>query len=340
MKETLFELSKKTLTFPNFQREIVDTTALRDVRWIYSETFIYSSFTPSNLLFLHIKNGNTDRNKKIIIRGEIMNKQHLIALDLDGTLLTDNKIISPRTKNTIAKAKEQGHIVVISTGRPFRASYDYYKELSLNTPIVNFNGAYVHHPLDSSWGTHHSPLELSTAQEIVRACFDFGVKNVYAEVIDDVYVREIDEDKKHIFEFGSPKIFTGDLLNILNDHPTCLLIDAHDEHSAAIRQHLTDMHAEVIDHRKWGAPWPIIEIVKSGLNKAVGLQKISSHYNIPKERIIAFGDEDNDFEMIEFAGHGIAMGNAIPELKSLANHTTLTNEEDGIALYLEEVLGL
>lgn len=195
MKETLFELSKKILTFPNFQREIVDTTALRDVRWIYSETFIYSSFTQSNLLFLHIKNGNTDRIKKFIIRGEIMNKQHLIALDLDGTLLTDNKIISPRTKNTIAKAKEQGHIVVISTGRPFRASYDYYKELSLNTPIVNFNGAYVHHPLDSSWGTHHSPLELSTAQEIVRACFDFGVKNVYAEVIDDVYVREIDEDK-------------------------------------------------------------------------------------------------------------------------------------------------
>ena len=105
-----------------------------------------------------------------------MNKQHLIALDLDGTLLTDNKIISTRTKHTIAKAKEQGHVVVISTGRPFRASYDYYKELGLNTPIVNFNGAYVHHPLDSNWGIHHSPLELATAQEIVRACFDFGVK--------------------------------------------------------------------------------------------------------------------------------------------------------------------
>nr|MBT2176074.1 hypothetical protein [Streptococcus mitis] len=84
--------------------------------------------------------------------------------------------------------------------------------------------------LDSKWGTHHSPLELATAQEIVRACFDFGVKNIYAEVMDDVYVREIDEDKKHIFEFGSPNIFTGDLLNTLNDHPTCLLIDAHDEH--------------------------------------------------------------------------------------------------------------
>lgn len=91
-----------------------------------------------------------------------MNKQHLIALDLDGTLLTDNKIISTRTKHTIAKAKEQGHIVVISTGRPFRASYDYYKELDLNTPIVNFNGAYVHHPLDSNW--EHITLLLSQQQ--------------------------------------------------------------------------------------------------------------------------------------------------------------------------------
>lgn len=55
MKETLFELSKKMLTFPNFQREIVDTTALRDVRWIYSEIPIYGGITQFNLLFLHIK---------------------------------------------------------------------------------------------------------------------------------------------------------------------------------------------------------------------------------------------------------------------------------------------
>lgn len=66
MKETLFELSKKMLTFLNFQREIVDTIVLRDVRWIYSETSIYGGLTQSNLLFLHIKNGNTDRNKKLL----------------------------------------------------------------------------------------------------------------------------------------------------------------------------------------------------------------------------------------------------------------------------------
>ncbi|MFD3447320.1 Cof-type HAD-IIB family hydrolase [Microbacteriaceae bacterium 4G12] len=269
-----------------------------------------------------------------------MPNPHLIALDLDGTLLKDDKTISLRTKKTLQKAKEEGHIVVISTGRPFRASHVYYNELQLNTPIVNFNGAYVHHPLDASWGTYHTPLELSIAKDIVNACANFGVKNVYAEVIDDVYVRYLDEGMKHIFQFGSPKIYTGDLLHILQDNPTCLLIDATEREVESIRKHLTDVHAEVVDHRKWAAPWHIIEIVRSGMNKAVGLQKIADHYGIAQEHIIAFGDEDNDFEMIEYAGHGIAMGNAIDDLKSRANHVTLSNEEDGIAIYLEKLLDL
>ncbi|HLT56180.1 MAG TPA: HAD hydrolase family protein, partial [Bacillota bacterium] len=74
--------------------------------------------------------------------------------------------------------------------------------------------------------------------------------------------------------------------------------------------------------------------------KAVGLKKVAQHYNIPKERIIAFGDEDNDMEMIDFAGVGVAMGNAIEPLKNIANHVTKTNEEDGIAEFLEEYLQL
>ncbi|UOY92127.1 Cof-type HAD-IIB family hydrolase [Ectobacillus sp. JY-23] len=269
-----------------------------------------------------------------------MRNQHLIAVDLDGTLLKDNKTISARTKIALQKARAQGHLVAISTGRPYRASSLYYQELQLDTPIVNFNGAYVHHPLDTSWGSYHTPLELQTAKAIVEACASFGIKNIYAEVIDDVYVKQIDEGMKHIFQFGSPKVYTGDLLHILNHDPTCLLIDADEHMVEEIRAHLTDVHAEVIDHRRWAAPWHIIEIVKTGMNKAVGLKMLTDYYNISPEHVIAFGDEDNDFEMIEFAGRGVAMGNAIDELKSLANDVTLTNEEDGIALYLEDLFGL
>lgn len=269
-----------------------------------------------------------------------MTKKHLIAIDLDGTLLTDEKTISERTKTTIQTAKDLGHEVVIATGRPFRASIQYYKELELATPIVNFNGAYVHHPINKGWGSYHTPLDLNTAHTIIDAAENFKVKNILAEVIDDVYLHRHDDTIREIFSMGNPQIKTGNLLELLRDDPTSVLIHPDDDTVDTIREHLSDAHAEVIDHRKWGAPWNVIEIVKSGLNKAVGLKKVSDYYQIPKERIIAFGDEDNDLEMIDYAGHGVAMGNAIDELKSVSKHVTKTNNEDGIALYLEDLLGI
>ncbi|WP_088103559.1 Cof-type HAD-IIB family hydrolase [Halalkalibacter urbisdiaboli] len=265
---------------------------------------------------------------------------YLIALDLDGTLLTDNKTISNRTKETISKARQAGHIVVISTGRPYRASIQYYQELNLNTAIVNFNGAFVHHPFDSSFGTHHTPLDLKTAKTIIETCEAFQVSNIMVEVIDDFYLRYFDEVFVDAFTAGQTPVEHGNLLHILKDDPTCVLIHPQDHHVKELRQLLVDAHASVIDQRIWGAPWNVIEVIKAGMNKAVGLKKVADFYGIPRERIIAFGDEDNDFEMIEYAGQGVAMGNGIAELKTLANAVTKTNEEDGISIYLEEALNL
>lgn len=270
-----------------------------------------------------------------------MTQTYLIVLDLDGTLLTDHKYISDRTKKTIKKVKNLGHKVMIATGRPYRASKFYYQELQLDTPIVNFNGAYVHHPLDPSWGYDHSPMDLSTAQKIIKTCEqDFHIHNVLAEVIDEVYVHVYDEAIMEIVSIGNPITQTGDLSKSLSKDPTSLLIHPNENHAHIIREHLSNEFGHLIDHRKWGAPWHVIEIVKAGLNKAEGIKKVADYYDIPKEHIIAFGDEDNDFEMIEFAGHGIAMNNAIDELKSRANDITKTNEEDGVAVYLENMFNI
>jgi len=271
---------------------------------------------------------------------ETMTEKHLIALDLDGTLLTDDKVISEKTKAVLMKAKEHGHVVMISTGRPFRSSEPYYHELMLDTPIVNFNGAFVHHPLNSSWGIYHSPLDVKVAKDIVEACRSFTFHNIIAEIMDDVYFHYHDEKLLDIFSFGNPKITSGDLAEYLEDSPTAMLIHTDEEHVKTIRRHLSDVHAEVIDHRRWADPWHVIEIVKSGINKAVGVKRVADYFGIPSERVIAFGDEDNDLEMIEFAGRGVAMGNAISQLKTLANEITLSNEEDGIGVYLEETLNL
>ncbi|MUV36536.1 5-amino-6-(5-phospho-D-ribitylamino)uracil phosphatase [Lentibacillus sp. JNUCC-1] len=269
-------------------------------------------------------------------------KQHIIALDLDGTFLTDDKNISIKNQTVAQKAIDAGHIVVIATGRPHRASIDYYNMLQLNTPMVNFNGALIHHPRDKKWDALHNPMPVRTARAVVEAANDFNVRNIIAEVQDHVYLDRSDEAVMNIFkQTRQDSPFTiGSLKNNLNTDPTSLLIHPREDHINRLRAHLDDFHAEVIEHRKWGAPWNIIEIVKKGINKAVGLHKLAHYYDIPPERIIAFGDEDNDLEMIDYAGVGVAMGNAIDELKSLAKHVTETNEEDGVGKFLEAYLKL
>ncbi|WP_026693249.1 Cof-type HAD-IIB family hydrolase [Peribacillus kribbensis] len=265
-----------------------------------------------------------------------MKEQHLIALDLDGTLLRNNKTISERTKSVLASLMNLGHKIMISTGRPYRSSEQYYRELGLNTPIVNFNGAFVHHPLDSKWGAYHSPMDIKIAKDIVEALHAFNFHNVIAEVRDDVYFHYHDEKLLDIFNLGKPQVTTGDIRNFLKEDPTSLLIHTDEAHVPLIRGHLEEVHAEVIEHRRWADPFHIIEIVKKGMNKAVGIKRVADYFQIPKERIIAFGDEDNDLEMLEYAGCGVAMGNGIELVKNIANEVTLTNEEDGIALFLEE----
>lgn len=263
-----------------------------------------------------------------------MAKQHLIVLDLDGTLLTDEKVISDKTKATLQKAREAGHEVMIATGRPYRASKLFYHELGLHTPIVNFNGAFVHHPLDQNWKTVHKPIDLKVVQEVVESLNREQFENLIAEVMDDVYVQYHDEKLLNIFSMGDPKVTTGDLHQYLKDNPTSLLIQAKESSVPSIRQYLADTKAELIDHRRWGDPFPVIEIVRHGLNKAVGLSHVAKDLGIPRDRIIAFGDEDNDLEMIEYAGVGVAMGNGISQLKNIANEVTTTNNEDGIAEFL------
>lgn len=272
----------------------------------------------------------------------IVMKKHLIALDLDGTLLTDDKKINDRTKQSVLNAIKAGHIVVIATGRPHRASIQYYHELGLTTPMVNFNGALIHHPTDRKWDVLHNPMPLRTAKEIMSASYDLNVRNLLAEVMDDVYMEQYDEEIVNLFTQtrNDPPFTVGNLLNKLKEDPTSLLIFPKEEDVKKIQVHLTDYHAEFIDHRNWGAPYHIFEIVKKGMSKAVGLQKIAKYYQISKENIIAFGDESNDLEMIDYAGVGVAMGNGINELKSIAKHVTDTNEQNGIATFLDNYLGL
>lgn len=271
-------------------------------------------------------------------------KKHLIALDLDGTLLTDKKEISVQNQEIIQKLLADGHIIMIATGRPHRSSIHFYKTLGLKTPMVNFNGALIHHPQDRSFGTYHHPLQNKTALDVIDASLQSKARNIMVEVQDNAYLAIHDQEIIDIFQLTEEEkilypFIIGDLKEKLKEDPTSILIRPEEKHVDELKGYL-DGYVEFIEHRNWGAPFNIMEITKKGINKAVGLKQVADYYHIPKERVIAFGDEDNDLEMIDYAGIGVAMDNGIPQLKSIANHITLSNEEHGVGSFLGDFFNI
>ncbi|MDY5060237.1 Cof-type HAD-IIB family hydrolase [Staphylococcus simulans] len=265
---------------------------------------------------------------------------YLICLDLDGTLLNDEKEISPYTFKVLQTLKEQGHHIMIATGRPFRASRPYYDQLGLDTPIVNFNGAYVHNPTDADFPVTHETLDPDLASSIIEALRNMHVKNIIAEVKDHVFIDTYDEHLFEGFSMGNPKIETGDIVSQLNESPTSILIEAEEHMIPRVKQMLSRFFAESIEHRRWGAPFPVIEIVKRGISKARGIDSVKDVLGVDRNHIIAFGDEDNDTEMIKYAKHGVAMDNGLEELKHIAKETTHSNNQDGIGRYLNDFFSL
>src|SRR5699024_4850715 len=156
-------------------------------------------------------------------------KQHLIALDLDGTLLTDNKEISQHNMQVINQLITNGHIVVIATGRSNHASIHYYNILKLTTPIVNFNGALTYHPKNKNWGVFHHPIPLQTALQVINTCHELDVYNILAEQQDHIYLDRPDQEIIDAFKTGQDTdkdlpFIVGTINNNLTDSPTSLLI--------------------------------------------------------------------------------------------------------------------
>lgn len=269
-------------------------------------------------------------------------KQHLIAIDLDGTLLNNKHSISDKNKQMIQLAMQQGHIVVIATGRSFRMSRYYYNELNLNTPIVNANGAVLHHPLNKNWGFYHNPFERDIALDIIDLSYQANIQNIIAKVDNSIYLDKHDDQ---ILKFFKPTLedyplLIGNVKQELKENPTIMLLYPDEQYQVDLLKQIEQAYPDEIQLRNWGPPMYILEIMRQGLNKAEALSRIADYYQIPQNRIIAFGDEGNDLAMIDYAGVGVAMENAIDELKSIANYVTTTNEASGVGTFLNDYLQL
>ena len=115
----------------------------------------------------------------------------LIAVDLDGTTLNQQSLISDKTKQVFQKAREAGHIISIATGRPYRNSKHYYDQLKMITPMINFNGALCHLPNEKNWSNqYHKTVSRDIALDMLDLKKEFDIKLIAAELLDSVYTDE------------------------------------------------------------------------------------------------------------------------------------------------------
>ena len=267
-------------------------------------------------------------------------KRKLIAIDLDGTTLNSQSQISSKTKAVLNKAVKAGHVVSIVTGRPNRISEHFYDELGLKSPMINFNGAVGHLP-HRAWDKEYQlTFNKDIAFELLAAKKKLGIKLLAAE---GKNLSLADQPNDIIPDFFPAKLKPEEFLNKRN-----LTTDPSAMTMLVDRQKLPNVVAELersfgdkINVGVWGGPTPILELAPKGVNKAYGLKFLSQTLAIDRKDIIAFGDEHNDAEMIDYAGWGVVMQNGTDQLKKLANDITpLDNDHDGLTSYLEDYLDL
>lgn len=256
----------------------------------------------------------------------------LVAIDLDDTLLKNDLTISPRAKNAITKASELGVAVTFATGRMYASALPFARDLKLDMPLITYQGALVKY-VDGRV-VYHKPLQMELAKRVVDFLMPYKYHvNLY--VHDELRMeRESPEGRRYANISKVPLHFFDNLYDALNDEPTKILIIAKehelDELAAALRQ---EFGAEVnITKSK---PY-FLEVANRLATKGFALAELAHSLNIKASQVMAIGDSWNDLDMLEYAGLGVAMGNAAPEVKQVADYITLSNDDDGVAEAIEQ----
>lgn len=265
--------------------------------------------------------------------------QKLIAIDLDGTTLNGSSLISPKTKDVLQRATKAGHVVSIATGRPFRMSEQFYRQLNLKSPMVNFNGALVHLPYQHWLQESETLFSRDIVFDILAQKDALQLDYIAAENRDTFFVDRIDFEDAYLFSNEKPT--EANLLENLKTNPTSMLVQTNNDMAETVTNQLVQQYSDYVDVSTWGGPKAILEIVAKGIEKAHGVKIIADSFQIDRQNIIAFGDEHNDVEMLDYAGWGVAMANGSEGAKAAANDITeKTNDEDGLADYLEKYLAI
>lgn len=260
----------------------------------------------------------------------------LVALDMDGTLLNENQKINDRVKKAIAEARKKGVKVVLSSGRGFKGIEKYVRELGLNELVISLNGAVVTDASgDNTVFSIH--MEPEVTRRIIELQKEYDVFSIYFEGM-KMYAEELNEKALYFSNFeGVEVIPVGNMLEYYTAQPIgkMLMIGEHDKF-IVFRERLLKELGQYIN-ATFSLP-DFLEAYSINVSKGIILHKVAEYYGLKREEVIAIGDGENDISMIEYAGLGVAMENAMDSVKKSAKLITKSNAEDGVARVIEEYI--
>ncbi|MFI5487839.1 HAD family hydrolase [Micromonospora echinaurantiaca] len=263
----------------------------------------------------------------------------LIATDIDGTLLTDDRTVSPRTAAALARITAGGTPVVLVTGRPIRWLELVYDQLAEPLPAICANGAVVYDPVADEV-LRADPLDPQLLAEVAR--------RLRAEVPGVSFAVEIVDSRQMRHEAHYPLRWDADLDAIravetpeeLLAAPAVKLLARAGEQDPDAFLALVAGALEGLAEATHSSYSGLVEISAAGVTKAAGLAWYCARLGIDARDVLAFGDMPNDVPMLTWAGRGVAVANAHRAVLEIADEVTSANSADGVAAYLEQVFGV
>ena len=261
----------------------------------------------------------------------------LIALDMDGTLLSPDGTISARTQRAIRDAKAQGVYVVLATGRPLEGVQRYLAELDMETDndfVLCYNGGLVQN-VKTQKIINSELLSGIDAKNLESLANDLHVHVHAFSPTRGLITPENSHYTQHEADINEIAVVECNFNKLTNDEAILkvMMIDEPEVLSQAIAQlpeFLYDKYTVV-----QSTPF-FLEFLNKECNKGVGIAALANYLDIKQEEVICMGDAGNDYHMVEYAGLGVAMANASQDLKAIANVITHSNADDGVAHIIEE----
>lgn len=262
-----------------------------------------------------------------------------VFIDIDGTLIRKDHSLSQVTIETIKKIKQLGIHVILVSARPYHGILSISDQLELsNIPIASLNGSYIR---EGNTVLLNSKIDLDILKDLHNQLKKYNVSIIYYQQMKWFAESEnqYTENEKKITEVP---LIIDDFNSLVerwkleNNAPNKLLVVGEALEIQNIQSQIQPQFAASLN---MCTSKPVyLEVMHIGSSKQAAIEYFLKHLKIKKEEVIAIGDNFNDIEMIQFAGLGIAMGNAPDEVKSIADHITDTNNNDGVAKAIQKFI--